>query len=253
MSVTLNNFFHKDFMASNPDECDYSRIDSYVKFAEAISRNIYQPIYIVDCCRQNILFASGNFKLLCGMTPDEFKENGNKMYFEAIPEDEQAILIEVVQQALKLLYSLPEEIREKLVLSYFFSMVNNSRRRLIHHKITPLAFSNDGKIWLALCTISMSSNKKLGNITLRKYGDSDYFFYSLNKHIWYHKEGIELTEMEHDILLLSSQGYTIKEIAYMLCKSEDSIKSYKRVLFAKLGVKSITEAVFAAINYYLLD
>ena len=59
--------------------------------------------------------------------------------------------------------------------------------------------------------------------------------------------------MEHDILMLSSQGYTIKEIASMLCKSEDSIKSYKRVLFAKLGVKSITEAVFAAINYDLLD
>ena len=253
MSVTLNNFFHKDYMVSNPDECDYSRISSYVKFAEAISRNIYQPIYIVDCCRKNILFASGNFQHLCGMTSDEFKENSNKMYFDSIPEEEQAILVEVVGQALKLLYSLPEDIREDLVLSYFFSMVNNSRRRLIHHKITPLAFSNDGKIWLALCTISMSSNKKLGNITLRKYGDSDYFYYSLNKHIWYHKEGLALSEMEHDILMLSSQGYTIKEIASMLCKSEDSIKIYKRVLFAKLGVKSITEAVFAAINYDLLD
>ena len=45
----------------------------------------------------------------------------------------------------------------------------------------------------------------------------------------------------------------MKEIAGKLNKSEDSIKNYKRVLFAKLGVKSITEAVFEAINLNLLN
>jgi len=61
-----------------------------------------------------------------------------------------------------------------------------------------------------------------------------------------------LTEVERDILRLSSQGYTMNDIADKLCKSIDTIKTYKKRLFAKLEVKSITEALSYATNYKLL-
>lgn len=239
-------------MATDVDGCDYSRVEDYIGFAEAISRNIYQPIYLIDCCRERVLFASGNFPYLCGMTPDEFKENGNKLYLELVSEEEQQMLIKIIGETLRLMFSFPEEERKDLVLSYFFSLTS-SHPRMVHHKITPLAFDRSGRIWLLLCTMSISSQKKPGYTVLRRDGDTDFFFYSMNKQTWYHKEGFTLNEMEHDILQLSSQGYTMKEIAGKLNKSEDSIKNYKRVLFAKLGVKSITEAVFEAINLNLLN
>ena len=44
----------------------------------------------------------------------------------------------------------------------------------------------------------------------------------------------------------------MKEIAPIFGKSVDAIKLYKRVLFSKLGVRSITEAVMAAINRNLI-
>lgn len=252
MNITLNNFLSKEYMATDVNECDYSRVEDYIGFAKAISRNIYQPIYIIDCCRERVLFASGNFPHLCGMTPDEFKENGNKLYLDFVSEDEQQMLLEIMGETLKLMFSFPEEGRKELVLSYFFSLINN-RRRMVHHKITPLAFDSKGRIWLLLCTMSLSSQKKPGYTILRRDGDIDFYSYSMNKHTWYHKEGFTLSEMEHDILQLSSQGYTMKEIAGKLSKSEDSIKNYKRVLFGKLGAKSITEAVFEAINLNLLN
>jgi len=63
---------------------------------------------------------------------------------------------------------------------------------------------------------------------------------------------VALTETERDILRLSSQGYTMDEIATMLCKSIDTIKTYKKRLFAKLEVRSIAEALSYATNYKLI-
>ena len=76
--------------------------------------------------------------------------------------------------------------------------------------------------------------------------------YNVEKGRWYHKEGVSLSFEEKEILLLSSQGYTVKEIAAVLSKSEDTIKMYKRVMFSKLKVKSIAEAIIAAINGNLI-
>lgn len=52
--------------------------------------------------------------------------------------------------------------------------------------------------------------------------------------------------------MLSTQGYTMADIADIMCKSVDTIKACKRGLFAKLGVKNIAEALYHAVNYRLI-
>ena len=66
------------------------------------------------------------------------------------------------------------------------------------------------------------------------------------------KESITLNETEREVLLLSAQGHTMNEIADRLCKSVDTIKGYKKALFAKMEVKNIAEALSYATNYRLL-
>lgn len=87
---------------------------------------------------------------------------------------------------------------------------------------------------------------------MKKSGSKSYYEYSLDKHKWIKKEGITLSEMERDVLILSAQGYTMNDIADKLCKSVDTIKACKRALFSKLGVKNIAEALSYATNYRLL-
>ena len=87
---------------------------------------------------------------------------------------------------------------------------------------------------------------------MQKNGESSYYEYSTSRHKWEKKEGITLSETERDVLRLSAQGYTMKNIAARLCKSEDTIKACKRNLFAKMGVKNIAEALFHAVNYQMI-
>ena len=61
--------------------------------------------------------------------------------------------------------------------------------------------------------------------------------------------GIEeerLKEEELEVLRLSAAGLTMTEIANKMCRSLDSIKTYKRHAFDKLGVANITEAISRA-------
>jgi len=54
------------------------------------------------------------------------------------------------------------------------------------------------------------------------------------------------------ILLLSTQGYSMDEIAERICISLDTVKFHKKNIFEKLQVKNIVEAIIFAANYKLL-
>ena len=145
----------------------------------------------------------------------------------------------------------PEE-KVHYTISYDFHLVNGKKKQLINHTLTPMMMTRDGRIWLALCTIAPSTKNKPGNVVLKKDGENWCYTYSLETHQWGREEAVTLTETERDILRLSSQGYTMDEIATMLCKSIDTIKTYKKRLFAKLEVRSIAEALSYATNYKLI-
>ena len=64
------------------DELDYSRVDEYIRSAEAFSRSTYQSVYVIDYFNQNFLYVSPNPMFLCGLTPEEIKELGYRFYLE---------------------------------------------------------------------------------------------------------------------------------------------------------------------------
>jgi DNA-binding CsgD family transcriptional regulator len=74
----------------------------------------------------------------------------------------------------------------------------------------------------------------------------------LEAHKWKDVDEIRLTDVEKEVLKYSAQGYTMNEIADRMFKSVDTIKSCKRLLFARLKVKNIAEALSYASNYRLL-
>lgn len=123
---------------------------------------------------------------------------------------------------------------------------------LINHKITPLRLNKEGKIWLTFCSVSFSSHTNAGNLEVIHKGCSTCWIYNLESKKWKEGKGIELKDVEKNVLRLSAQGYTTNEIAERLYKSIDTIKSYKRKLFENLGVNNISEAIFCAVNKKLI-
>lgn len=90
---TLDDFFMPDNEIRLSEELDYSRVDEYIRSAEAFSRSSYHSVYIIDYFRQNFLYVSPNPMFLCGLSPERVKELGYRFYLDFVPEDEQPLLL----------------------------------------------------------------------------------------------------------------------------------------------------------------
>lgn len=249
---TTDNFFIPDNEVRLQEELDYSRVDEYIRSAEAFSHTSYQSVYIIDYFKQNFLYVSPNPMFLCGQSPEHVKELGYRFYLDCVPEDEQPLLLTLNKAGFAFYNDIPVPERKDWYISYDFHILTSSRKILVNHKLTPLALTSDGRIWLALCVVSAATHTDAGHIELHRVGSSDYFEYSTVSHKWIKKQMPSLSEGEKAVLTLSIQGYTMSEIADKICLSPDTIKKYRQRIFDKLDVRNISEAIVAATNNKLL-
>ena len=248
----IDDFFMYENRVEGITDADYQRAQPYVEAAQAFAQTTYQSIYIIDYYRKNFLYVSDNPLFLCGHTAEEVRQMGYGFYLNYVPEEEVPMLLELNRSGFQAFYDQPKENRRKCMMSYDFHIENDNRKPLINHKITPLVMTNEGRVWLALCTISLSSHKDAGHIQMRMLGESYYWEYSLAVHRWERCELITLKPEEKQVLALAARGNSIHDISEQMFRSVDTIKLYRRNLFEKLNVASITEAVAFAVNYGLL-
>lgn len=231
---------------------DYTRAAYYVRTAEALSQIAYESIYIIDYFKKNFLYVSQNPLFLCGFSPEEVMALGYNFYTTRVPDKELELLLKINAIGFRFFNNHPNEDRTLFSISYDFHINNNGEEVLINHKLTPLELDPYGHIWLAICFVSISNHDKPGNIEVRKLGQSDYWKFDLDLDRWIRVPGIKLTDGEREVLLLSARGLTVDEIARRVHRAKDSIKSRRRAIFDKLGVKSISEAIAFATNYKLI-
>lgn len=219
--------------------------------AKAFARSTYQCVYIIDYFHQDFIYASDNLAYLCGLEPEQLMEAGYQMYIDHVPDADLQMLLEVNKKGFDLFNELPVGDRLDYTISYDFHLTNGRHSRLIHHHLTPILLSDDGRIWLALCTVSLAATDEPGHIIMQKNGECSYL--NIPRCATSGKERRHNLERDRErCLRLSAQGYTMNDIADRLCKSVDTIKACKRNLFAKIGVKNIAEALFHATNYQMI-
>lgn len=252
MDNCINEFFIPDNEVRLPEELDYSRVEEYIRSAEAFSRSSYQSVYIIDYFGQNFLYVSQNPMFLCGLSPDRVKELGYRFYLDFVPKDEQSLLLTLNKAGFAFYNDIPVTERKDWYISYDFHILNEGKKILINHKLTPLALTSDGRIWLALCVVSAATHTDAGHIEMHRVGTSEFFEYNINSRHWNKKQMPTLTDGEKSVLTLSIQGYTMSEIADKICLSPDTIKKYRKHIFEKLEVRNISEAIVAATNNKLL-
>lgn len=249
---TPDDFFIPDNEIRLPDELDYSRVDEYIRSAEAFSRSSYQSVYIIDYFRQNFLYVSPNPMFLCGLSPERVKGLGYRFYLDFVPEDEQPMLLTLNKAGFVFYNDIPVDERKDWYISYDFHIFNEGKKILVNHKLTPLALTSDGRIWLALCVVSAATHTDAGHIEMHRTGTSEFFEYNISSRRWNRRQMPMLSDGEKSVLTLSIQGYTMSEIADKICLSPDTIKKYRKRIFEKLDVHNISEAIVAATNNKLL-
>ncbi len=67
------------------------------------------------------------------------------------------------------------------------------------------------------------------------------------------EDEVHLTQREEDVLRVIAKGYSVSEAASMLGLSVNTVKSYLKTVYAKLGITSRAEATTEALKRRLID
>lgn len=248
----IDKFFFKKNTVNKVSDYELSQTNDYLEVIKAFSRITYQSIYVIDYQQKSFEYVSDNPIFLCGHTAEEVKELGYAFYFKYVLPEDLDLLLLINQVGFNFFDRLPKNERKLYTISYDFSIVNQGKDMLINHKLTPMFLAKDGKIWKAICIVSLSPSSSSGNIVISKQGTDELWNYSVEEEAWVKKEQIKITEREKEILRLHMQGYTINDIAEKVFLSPDAIKFHRRKLFDKLNVDSITEALAYATHNKLI-
>ncbi|WP_163407289.1 response regulator transcription factor [Flavobacterium ajazii] len=240
----LNSFFDSRNIIEGLTNEEKAQKNDYLEPIKAFARATYTSIYVIDYLEQGFEFVSDNPLFLCGNTPQEVLEMGYAFYFKHVPPVDLELLLKVNSVGFDFYEKIPHEERILYTISYDFHLKNQEGKLiLINQKLTPVFLTNTGKIWKAICVISLSSERKAGNIKIHKNGENKVHNYNLAKDHWEESKKVSLSKRETEILQLSSRGFTINEIADVLFISPDTVKFHRRKLFEKLEVTNISEAI----------
>jgi len=225
----------------------------YLEAIEALSRMTYKSIYIIDHQNKVFDYVSDNPLFCCGYTPQEVKAMGFDFYNHCVPDDEQDLLHQVTKAGFSFFSSIPLAERKKYTLSFDIHLQHRlTHPFLIHQEMTPLCLKKTGELWRSICLVSLSTAHQAGNSTIFKIGSQQSWVYHSKQKTWEMKAKPRLSSRELEVLQYSIRGYSIQEIASLLCLTSDTIKFHRRKILDKLQVKTIAEAIRFAIVYKLL-
>lgn len=178
---------------------------------------------------------------------------GYAFYFKYVIPKDLEILVKINTIGFDFYDNISITERKNHTITFDFHLKNQEGRVvLVNQKLTPLFLTQDGKIWKAICIISLSNAKESGNIKIYQRGDNKVFCYDLNKNYWFSQERIVLSEREKEVLHFSSRGFTIKEVGEAMRVSPETVKFHRKKLFDKLEVANISEAIVHATNNKLI-
>lgn len=249
----IDNFFSLKNTVNNVSEDEQTQTNDYLEPIKAFARTTYNSIYVIDYQKKGFEYVSENPLFLCGHTGEEVQEMGYLFYFKYVLKQDLDLLLKINTVGFEFYDKIPATERKFHTISYDFHLKNQEGKViLINQKLTPLFLTNDGKIWKAICIVSLSNEQRSGNIKIFKKGDNKIFKYDLEGDFWKSEEKIELSDREKEVLSYSIRGFTINEIGEAIYVSPDTVKFHRRKLFDKLGVNNISEAVAFATNNKLI-
>ncbi len=245
-----NSFFsYKNTVKLLTDD-DNAQLSNYIEAIIAFARTTNKSIYIIDYEKKCFEYVSDNPLFLCGHSNQEVMEMGYGFYFKHVPAEDLELLLKINTIGFDFYEQIPITDRKEFTISYDFLLkTDDGKPVLINQKLTPLFITEKGKIWKAICVVSLSTKQNSGNISIHKNGSNEIFKYDLKENLWKISNKLKLSSREKEIIQYSIRGYAINEIAEKLFISPDTVKFHRKKLFIKLDVASISEAIsYAAVN-----
>jgi len=221
----------------------------YMEAIKAFARLTYESVYIIDYEKMAFEYVSENPLFLCGYSPNEVLDLGYEFYFKNVTEKDLALLSLINEAGFDFFAKLPNEEKKHYSITYDFHLINREGKpTLINHKLTPLFLTGEGKMWKAMCIVSISYHQQAGNICIYKQGTDELWALNIESKSWQKSEKPKLSKREIEILQLHAQGLTINQIAKKIFVAPDTVKYYRRRIFERLEVNNMVEALSHAVN-----
>lgn len=110
---------------------------------------------------------------------------GYAFYFKYVPKTDLELLLKINSVGFDFYEKIALENRLDYTISYDFHIINKEDKKiLVNQKLTPLFLNREGKIWKAICIISISSERNSGNIKIYQNGENKVYQYRLDRNIW---------------------------------------------------------------------
>ncbi|MEL6559514.1 MAG: helix-turn-helix transcriptional regulator, partial [Bacteroidota bacterium] len=167
----INDFFSVQNTVRNVSDSDKEQTSSYLECIKAFAKLTYMSVYVIDYEKKGFEYVSDNPLFLCGHTAQEVQNFGYAFYFKYVTPEDLDLLLKINKAGFDFYEDIAIEKRKDYVISYDFHLKNNNGNVvLINQKLTPLFLNSEGKIWKALCIISLSNEQTSGNVKIYEKG-----------------------------------------------------------------------------------
>ncbi len=216
------------------------------KMLKAANRISGGNFYILDYYNQRIIVDSPSAWILCGYSMDLLEQEGFGFFNRILKEQEIIRNTKINNAAYRLFYNTPIEKRDDLVLDYdLIVQTSNKQEFVLHNKLASYKTCRNGNMWLGLCRVSPSSNKRdrcMVNATNTKTGEVFDYVDSL----FVPSSKKNLTAIELNILTFMIKDSTEKQMCDFLKIPSTTFKRKKRSLYDKLQADSPAGAIHNA-------
>jgi DNA-binding CsgD family transcriptional regulator len=243
-------FFENIPVVSTPLSEDEDIFKIQAEILKQISTITNGSIYVIDFYKRSFHFVSDHDLFLSGFSPYDALNMGYDFFSKVVYPDDLQMFIHIHRIILQYL-SAPDNNRQEIdYFAFNIRLFSHGLPLMVYHKMAPL-FIN-GYARMAVCHLSSSVICKPGNLEIYYNDRKKCSLYVFNKQQWVQKELPCLTSREKDILKLSKQGKSRKEIANILCTSAHTIRNQEADIFRKLNQHSMIEAVIFATNHRMI-
>ena len=166
----------------------------------------------------------------------------DKPLFDSVPIEEYKVMVrrsEMTRSFMRSMIDVEDVASLSIIEDYHVRL--NGKDLLVTQKFMPLKVNNEGKITVGLLLITPSVNSSFGELMV--FWKKRMWRYDECTSSFVEKEKPCVSESEKRLLLLSISGFSVKDIALHLSLSENTVKTKRRRLFKKLGVKSLMAAM----------
>jgi DNA-binding CsgD family transcriptional regulator len=234
---------------SSLKEEDRAVQNNYLTAVMAFARLSYESVYVIDYEKMSFEYVSENPLFLCGYTPEEVIAMGYDFYFRQVPEADLELLHVLNEAGFDFFERIPVSEKWSYSISYDFHLRHeHGKQILVNHKLTPLLLTQSGKMWKAMCIVSVSHHQYRGNVVIHKQRSDECWKLDIQTKTWQKFLKPKLTERETEVLRLYARGLTINQIAEKLFVAPDTVKYYRRKIFEAFEVNSIVAALAYAVN-----